>query len=92
MTAAGGVDLPGDLAGLVALDELVLHGWDLAKATGQPETYDGPELEAVYATVQHFRSSGIEGLYGPPVEIPDDAGMLDRILGLAGRDPAGQPR
>src|SRR6476619_2708510 len=28
MTQAGGVDLPGQVAGLVALDELVVHGWD----------------------------------------------------------------
>jgi len=91
MTAAGGVDLPGDLAGVVALDELVIHGWDLAKATGQDPAYDGPGLEAVYATVAKFRASGIEGLFGPPVTVPDDAPLLDRILGLAGRDPAWEP-
>lgn len=34
--SAGGVDLPRQVAGLVALDEVVLHGWDVAKATGQP--------------------------------------------------------
>lgn len=91
MTAAGGVDLPGDVAGVVALDELVIHGWDLAKATGQPAGYDGPELEAVYGMVQHFRASGIEGLFGPLVEIPEEAPLLDRILGVAGRDPAWRP-
>jgi uncharacterized protein (TIGR03086 family) len=91
MTGAGGVELPGEVAGIVALDELVIHGWDLARATGQPAAYDGPELEAVYAMVQQFRSSGIEGLFGPPVAVPDDAPVLDRILGLAGRDPSWQP-
>src|SRR5690606_7464008 len=40
MTRAGGVDLPGDVAGVVALDELVLHGWDLARATGQDYRID----------------------------------------------------
>ncbi len=91
MTAAGGVDLPAAVAGVVALDELVIHGWDLAKATGQPAGYDGPELEAVHGMVQHFRSSGIEGLFGPPVLVPDDAPLLDRILGIAGRDPSWEP-
>ncbi len=36
MTSAGGVALPGQVAGLVALDELVVHGWDIAVAIGQP--------------------------------------------------------
>ena len=91
MTRAGGVDLPADMAGVVALDELVIHGWDLARATGQPPGYDGPGLDAVHGMVQQFRSSGIEGLFGPPVPVPDDAPLLDRILGLAGRDPGWEP-
>ena len=91
MTAAGGVDLPGEVAGVVALDELVIHGWDLAKATGQPAGYDGPGLEAVHGMVQHFRAAGVEGLFGPLVPIPDDAPLLDRILGVAGRDPGWEP-
>jgi uncharacterized protein (TIGR03086 family) len=91
MTAAGGVDLPGEMAGVVALDELVIHGWDLARATNQPADYDGPELEAVYGMVQQFRSSGIEGLFGPPVPVADGAALLDRIVGLAGRDPGWEP-
>src|SRR5688572_32408860 len=36
MTQVGGVSLPGAVAGRVALNEVVLHGWDLARATGQP--------------------------------------------------------
>ena len=91
MTAAGGVDLPGEVAGIVALDELVIHGWDLAKATGQPGEYDGPGLEAVYALVEQFRTAGVEGIFGPPVDIADDAPLHDRLLGLAGRDPAWAP-
>jgi uncharacterized protein (TIGR03086 family) len=91
MTGAGGVDLPGEVAGVVALDELLIHGWDLAKATGQPANYEGPEVEAVYAMVRQFRSSGIEGLFGPAVEVPEDASLFDKVLGVAGRDPGWQP-
>ncbi|HEY2431004.1 MAG TPA: TIGR03086 family metal-binding protein [Acidimicrobiales bacterium] len=91
MTGAGGVELPGEVAGVVALDELVIHGWDLAKATGQAAGYDGPGLEAVLAMVEQFRAGGIEGLFGPPVPVPDDAPLLDRILGVTGRDPRWEP-
>ena len=79
------------MAGVVVLDELVIHGWDLARAIGSPDGYDGPGLEAVLATVQQFRASGIEGLFGPEVPTASDAPLLDRILGVTGRDPGWQP-
>jgi uncharacterized protein (TIGR03086 family) len=95
MTKAGGVDLPGEVAGLVALDEIVVHGWDVARATGQPYDCDTPSLEAVNAFVSQFSEPGMEearaGLFGPVVEVPDDAPLLDRVIGLTGRDPAWSP-
>jgi uncharacterized protein (TIGR03086 family) len=90
-TRAGGVDLPADVAGIVALDEVVIHGWDLARAIGAPASYAGPGLEAVHETVRHFRSQGIDGLFGPEVAVPNDAPLFDRVLGLSGRDPGWQP-
>jgi len=90
-TGAGGVEMPGDVAGLVGLDEMLVHGWDLARATGQPGGYDGPGLDEVLATVNHFRASGIPGLFGDEVPVPADAPMLDRVLGASGRDPAWEP-
>jgi uncharacterized protein (TIGR03086 family) len=91
MTRVGGIDLPGMIAGIVALDEIVIHGWDLAVATGQDAGYDGPELDAVYETVQSFRAGGIEGIFGPEVAVPTDAPLLDRILGVTGRTPGWRP-
>ena len=87
MTAAGGVDLPGAVAGVVALDELVIHGWDLAKAIDQPAGYDGPGLDEVLQLVTQFRGAGFDGLFGPEVTVPPDASTFDRILGVTGRDP-----
>jgi uncharacterized protein (TIGR03086 family) len=96
MTKAGGVELPGEVAGLVALDELVIHGWDVARATEQAYDCDAPSLEAVQAFVSQFSEPGQEemraGLFGPVVEVPDDAPLLDRVIGLTGRDPAWSPR
>ena len=95
MTKAGGVDLPGEVAGLVALDEIVVHGWDVARATGQAYDCDTPSLEAVNAFVSQFSEPGQEearaGLFGPVVEVPGDAPLLDRVIGLTGRDPAWSP-
>jgi len=91
MTHAGGIDLPSDIAGNVALDEIVVHGWDIAAATGQDFTCDPELLEAAYAFVQSAvaqNPNGSAGLFGPPVPLPDGAPLVDRLIGLTGRDPA----
>lgn len=89
-TRAGGVDLPGAVAGAVAADELVIHAWDLARATGQEYTPDPAALRVSYdllaaAAEEPDRSGG--GLFGPVVPVPADAPLLDRAVGLSGRDP-----
>ena len=91
MTQVGGVDLPGEVCAVVGLDELVIHGWDLAKAIGRPAGYDGPGLEDVHATVAQFRASGIDTIFGAEVTVPADAPLLDRVLALSGRDPSWTP-
>ena len=48
---AGGVELPGEVCGLVAIDEVLLHGWDVARATGQPYRPTDAECEAVLPIV-----------------------------------------
>jgi uncharacterized protein (TIGR03086 family) len=94
MTRAGGVDLPSEIAGVVALDELVVHGWDLARATGQPYDCDPSTLEVVLGFVGQFagQPEARQGLFGPVVEVPPTAPLLDRVIGLTGRDPAWAPR
>lgn len=95
MTRAGGVDLPGEVAGLIVLDELVVHGWDVARASGQP--YDCPPdlLETLHCYLVGLSRPEQEALrrtiFGPVVDVPDDAPLLDRVVGLTGRDPAWRP-
>lgn len=94
-TEAGGVRLPGEVAGVVALDEVVLHGWDLARATGQDFRCDPASAEAVLGfterSAQPDQAAMRTGLFGPVVPVADDAPTLDRALGFAGRDPAWAP-
>jgi uncharacterized protein (TIGR03086 family) len=96
MTEAGGVTMPAEEMGMVALDELVLHGWDLARATGQPFTCNPADTAAVLAftsaSAQPDQAASREGLFGPVVEVPEDAPAFDRALGFAGRDPAWTPK
>lgn len=91
MTQAGGQDLPGELAGVIALDEVIVHGWDIAMASGQDYRCQ-PELAEIamgFAQQAAERSpQGTPGLFGPPVPVPAAAPVMDRLLGFTGRDPA----
>ena len=91
MTRAGGVDLPGEAAGLVVLDELVLHGWDLARATGQDYTIDDLSAAACLAFVEQFDPTGTPGLFGAAVPVSHDASTLERAIAGSGRDPGWAP-
>ncbi|MER6122672.1 TIGR03086 family metal-binding protein [Streptomyces sp. NPDC001795] len=93
MTRAGGVTLPGAVAGAVAADELVIHGWDLARATGQEYEPDPAALQASYGfLLAAAEESGRgNGAFGPVVPVPGDAPLLDRAVGLSGRDPGWKP-
>ena len=74
--------------GKIALTELVVHGWDIATATGQG--FDLPEqtLQACFEHVAVFvPNAPLPDLWGPPVEVPPDAALLDRILAITGRAP-----
>lgn len=92
MTEAGAVKLPGEAAGLVTLMELVVHGWDLAKASGQAFDCEEQSLEVLHEFVSQFSGPGSEAdrgdAFGPVVDVPEDAPLLDRVIGLTGRDPA----
>jgi uncharacterized protein (TIGR03086 family) len=89
---AGGVTMPAPVAAAVALDEVLVHGWDLAVATGQDYAADPASVAVCTEFAAQAAAEGpTPGLFGPPVPVPDDAPPLDRLLGLTGRDPAWRP-
>ncbi|WP_193318741.1 TIGR03086 family metal-binding protein [Nonomuraea phyllanthi] len=87
-----GMGLPMTVMARMYLVDMVVHGWDLARATGQEYEPD-PEavLEAVNFTNQMVETGRQRGAFGPPVAVPDDAPQFDRLLGVIGRDPAWTP-
>jgi uncharacterized protein (TIGR03086 family) len=80
-----------DIAAL-NIAEMVLHGWDLAAATGQRYTVSksaaSAAARAVEANADLFRQ--YQG-FADPVEVPPSASALDRLLAVSGRDPAWAP-
>ncbi|GAA4880078.1 TIGR03086 family metal-binding protein [Actinomycetospora straminea] len=86
---AGGLSMPRADLGVVALEELVLHGWDLAQAIGTAYEVRDEDLAIVrgfVATFEHAPQEQRTGLYGPVVST-DSGSELERVLALAGRDP-----
>lgn len=83
----------------VISDDMVLHGWDLARATGQDDTMDPADVARLWAMtsaippelLEKFRTPGAFGpgitVYGPEVKVAEDAPLQDRLLGMIGRDP-----
>ena len=88
-TMAGPVEMPGGDAAAVALNEIVVHGWDLAVATGQKYAVDPTSLLICTEFVRAFSTPETADqrgdAFGTVIEVPDDAPALDRLLGFMGR-------
>ena len=87
-----GSETPAAEIAAMLISETVLHGWDIARATGQDYHCDAGLAEALLKTVEAqgemFRQyQGFANI----VPVPDDADAFDRALGLSGRDPAWKP-
>ncbi|WP_225731570.1 MULTISPECIES: TIGR03086 family metal-binding protein [unclassified Nocardia] len=74
----------------IALDELVVHGWDLAVATGQQFDCAPSDLEVLQGWWQNVPAEGMPGMFAPAVPVPDDASALDRVIARSGRSPSWQ--
>ena len=78
------------MAGILSL-EFLIHAWDYAMAMGRD--LDAPDSLTEYVmglaqgiiTPQGRTTAGFD----PPVEVPDDAGALDRLVAYTGRNPSG---
>lgn len=87
-----GAQMPAVGVGEMGLIELMLHGWDVARAGGRTLTVSdelGAELlRCLEPTLEQGRQFEV---YGPPVDVSDDADALRRALALSGRDPDWRP-
>ena len=88
-TIGHGLTVPaGVAAGINILDTLV-HGWDIARATGQDTTLD-PELAAAALEIaRQVVSDDIRqsGAFGPPVPLSGPASPTAELVAFLGRRP-----
>jgi uncharacterized protein (TIGR03086 family) len=83
--------MPGDMALSMILWEYQVHGWDLARATGQPWSPPAEAAEESLEFAPGMLTDDYQGegkAFAPRVPVPATAPALDRLLGLSGRDPA----
>ncbi|NGO78569.1 TIGR03086 family protein [Streptomyces sp. YC504] len=91
--ATGALGMPAPTVARMALGDLVVHPWDLARATGQEYVPDPETVDDVAPTFAELAPGGREmGVFGPPVDVPGHASPLDALLGIIGRDPQWTPR
>ena len=81
--------MPGRAAFHVRLAETVIHGWDLARATGQQPAFDPEVVEATLHFAQaHLPEDRPPGSpFAPPVPVAEDLPAIDRLAAFLGRNP-----
>jgi uncharacterized protein (TIGR03086 family) len=93
-TEIAGMRMPAAAAATAALNEVLIHGWDLAVATGQEYRPDPVSTQACFDFGAAFAQGAPQArdqMYGPVVPVPEDAPVFDRLLGQAGREPGWTP-
>jgi uncharacterized protein (TIGR03086 family) len=84
----GVVERTGPAIG-IAFSDVLLHGWDLARATDQDATMPAGLAEAAYATIYgRFTDDQRKGVFKPAIHVGADASPQDKLLAYTGRDPA----
>jgi uncharacterized protein (TIGR03086 family) len=68
--------------------DMIVHRWDVARATGVDTSFTADELEQIETSIDGFGEQlYADGVCGPPVAVDDAASRQDRLLALMGRDP-----
>jgi uncharacterized protein (TIGR03086 family) len=87
----GRTDLAATVGRFICLD-LVVHGWDVAEATGTDTTISEAELEWVYGVAESLGDSiRMAGVSGPQIPVADDADQQTRVLAYLGRRNRQEP-
>jgi uncharacterized protein (TIGR03086 family) len=74
--------------GMIVLGDVLIHTWDLARATGQDETLDPTLVAEMWVGMQPMDEMlRASGHYGPRVDVAESADVQTRLIGFTGRTP-----
>ena len=78
--------VPGEIYAGHRFIDVLIHGWDLAKATGQDTSLDPELVQACWDVVQpQAELLKGSGMFGTEQPVPGDADLETRLLALLGR-------
>jgi len=70
----------------IAFSDLLIHGWDLAQATGEDATMPDGLPAAAYELIHgKFTDEQRKGLFKPEIKVRDDASPQEKLLAYTGR-------
>ena len=71
---------------MICTPDVILHGWDLARATGLDETLNPEEVHRLLVSIEPIGDALEQsGQYGPRIAVPDGSSEQTRLLALVGR-------
>ena len=78
--------VPGEIYCGHRFIDVLIHGWDVASSTGQDTTLDPELVEACLEVLEPQLDMLVgSGMFGTPLEVPEDAGHQTRLLAMIGR-------
>ncbi len=83
---------PGSRCIQVATGEIFVHGWDLAKSTGQDMPPDRGVADALLSSEWSSMCADVRNadpsVFAPEIPAPREGPAIDRLVGFLGRDPS----
>jgi uncharacterized protein (TIGR03086 family) len=100
---SGALDDPSNLEGVaesfndmpkhqvlgLLIGDLLIHSWDLARAIGADDTLPPEAVESTMLGMSRMPDEMLRGtnMFGPQVEVADDASAQDKLIAFVGRTP-----
>jgi len=79
--------IPGSVYCTHRFLDVLIHGWDIARSTGQAPTLDAELVAALWELVEpQVADLTATGAFGTVVDVPADAPLQTRLLGVLGRE------
>jgi uncharacterized protein (TIGR03086 family) len=77
-----------DAIAMICIGDILVHTWDVARATGLDESLDATEVHRMYDGIESMdEAMRNSGHYGPRVMVPDDADEQTKLIAFTGRRP-----